>query len=146
MSSDRIFGLIAAVVALAYIASATQIKSGFMTDPVGPKGFPLLVGVVAAVCAMFMVFKPDENPTWPGLRTIGALLFSVVVLVCYAYALKPMGFLVPTALAAGILSYQISPGIKSAVGAGLGLSLTLFIIFKYALGLGLYAFPKWLIG
>ena len=146
MSSDRIFGLIAAVVALAYVASATQIKSGFMTDPVGPKGFPLLVGVVAAVCAMFMVFKPDDNPTWPGLRTIGALLFSVIVLVCYAYALKPMGFLVPTALAAGILSYQISPGIKSAVGAGLGLSLTLFIIFKYALGLGLYAFPKWLIG
>lgn len=146
MSSDRVFGLIAALVALAYIASATQIKSGFMTDPVGPKGFPLLVGVVAAVCAMFMVFKPDDNPKWPGLRTLGALLFSVIVLVCYAYALKPMGFLVPTALAAGILSYQISPGIKSAVGAGLGLSVTLFVIFKYALGLGLYAFPKWLIG
>lgn len=146
MSSDRIFGLIAAVVALAYIASATQIKAGFMTDPVGPKGFPLLVGVVGAVCAMFMVFKPDDNPSWPGLRTLGALLISVIVLVCYAYALKPMGFLVPTALAAGILSYQISPRIKSAVAAGLGLSLTLFFIFKYALGLGLYAFPKWLIG
>ena len=146
MSSDRIFGLIAALVALAYIASATQIKSGFMTDPVGPKGFPLLVGAVGAVCAMLMVFKPDDNPKWPGLRTLGALLFSVFVLVCYAYALKPMGFLVPTALAAGILSYQISPGIKSAAGAGLGLSLTLFFIFKYALGLGLYAFPKWLIG
>ena len=146
MSSDRVFGLIAAVVALAYIASATQIKAGFMTDPVGPKGFPLLVGAVGAICAMFMVFKPDDNPTWPGLRTIGALLFAVFVLVCYAYALKPMGFLVPTALAAGILSYQISPGIKSAVGAGLGLSTMLFIIFKYALGLGLYAFPKWLIG
>jgi len=146
MSSDRIFGLIAALIALAYIASATQIKSGFMTDPVGPKGFPLLVGAVGAVCAMLMVFKPDDNPKWPGLRTLGALLFSVIVLVCYAYALKPMGFLVPTALAAGILSYQISPGIKSAVGAGLGLSLTLFFIFKYALGLGLYAFPKWLIG
>lgn len=146
MSSDRIFGLIAAVVALAYIASATQIKTGFMTDPVGPKGFPLLVGAVAAVCAMFMVFKPDDNPTWPGLRTLGSLLLSVIVLVCYAYALKPLGFLVPTALAAGILSYQITPGIKSAFAAGVGLSVTLFAIFKYALGLGLYAFPKWLIG
>lgn len=146
MSSDRIFGLIAAVVALAYIASATQIKTGFMTDPVGPKGFPLLVGAVAAVCAMFMVFKPDDNPTWPGVRTLGSLLFSVVVLVCYAYALKPLGFVVPTALAAGILSYQIAPSVKSAIAAGFGLSVTLFVIFKYALGLGLYAFPKWLIG
>ena len=146
MASDRIFGLIAALVALAYIASATQIKTGFMPDPVGPKGFPLLVGSIGAVCAMFMVFKPDENATWPGLRTLGSLLFSVVVLVCYAYALKPLGFLVPTALAAGILSYQISPGIKSSVSTGIGLSLILFIIFKYALDLGLYAFPKWLIG
>ena len=146
MASDRIFGVIAALVALAYIASATQIETGFMTDPVGPKGFPLLIGIIAAISSIMIVLRPDEEPTWPGLRTIGALLFSVVVLICYAYALKPMGFLVPTALAAGILSYQISPGIKSAFGAGLGLSVILFIIFKYALGLGLYAFPKWLVG
>jgi len=109
------------------MASATQIQAGFITDPVGPKGFPLLVGGVEAFCAMFMVFKPDDNPIWPGLRTLGALLFSVVVLVCYAYALKPMGFLVPTAVAAGILSYQISPSIKSALGAGVGLSLVLLL-------------------
>ena len=93
MSSDRIFGVIAALVALAYIASATQIESGFMTDPVGPKGFPLLIGIIAAISSIMIVLRPDEEPTWPGLRTLGALLFSVVVLICYAYALKPMGFL-----------------------------------------------------
>lgn len=146
MASDRIFGLIAALVALAYIASATQIQAGFITDPVGPKGFPLLIGAVGAVCAMFMVFFPDEDPPWPGLRTFGALLFSVIVLVGYAYALKPMGFLIPTAIAAGILSYQISPNYKHATGAGIGLSLGLFVIFKYALGLGLVAIPKWMLG
>lgn len=146
MSSDRIFGLIAAVVALAYIASATQIKSGFITDPVGPKGFPLLIGGVAAICGMLMVFFPDKDPSWPGLRTFVALFFSVLVLVAYAYALKPLGFLVPTAIAAGILSYQISANVKNAVGTGAGLSLGLFVIFKYALGLGLVAFPKWLTG
>jgi putative tricarboxylic transport membrane protein len=146
MASDRIFGLVAAVVALAYIASATQIPVGFITDPVGPKGFPLLVGAVAAVCAIFMVLRPDEDPSWPGLRTFGALLIAVLVLVGYAYALKPMGFLVPTALAAGILSYQISPKVKNAIGAGLGLSVGLFLIFKYALDLGLVAFPRWLTG
>ena len=146
MTSDRIFGVIAALVALAYIASATQIETGFMTDPVGPKGFPLLIGIIAASSSIMIVIRPDEEPTWPGLRTLASLLFSVVVLICYAYALKPLGFLVPTALAAGFLSYQISPSIKNAIGAGLGLSVILFAIFKYALGLGLFAFPKWLIG
>jgi putative tricarboxylic transport membrane protein len=146
MSSDRIFGLLAAVVALAYIASATQIQTGFMTDPVGSKGFPLIVGIIGAISAMYMVFFPDENPTWPGLRTFIALLFSVLVLVGYAYALKPFGFLLPTAVAAGILSYQISPNYKHAAAAGTGLSVTLFLIFKFGLDLGLKAFPKWLIG
>ncbi len=146
MASDRIFGLIVAVVALAYMASATQIEAGLMSDPVGSKGFPLLVGAVGAISAIFMVFLPDENPSWPGLRTLGALFFAVLVLVGYAYSLKPMGFLVPTAVAAGVLSYQISPNYKHAVAAGAGLSVTLFLIFKFALDLGLVAFPRWLVG
>ena len=146
MPSDRIFGLLAAVVALAYIASATQIQTGFMTDPVGSKGFPLIVGIIGAISAMWMVFFPDENPKWPGLRTLIALLCSVLVLVGYAYALRPFGFIIPTALAAGILSYQISPNYKHAIASGTGLSIILFLIFKYALALGLVAFPKGLLG
>jgi len=146
MASDRIFGVIAALVALAYIASAIQIESGFMTDPVGPKGFPMLIGIIAAISSITIVIRPDEEPTWPGLRKFGSLLFSIVVLIFYAYSLKPLGYLLATALTAGILSYQIKPVLKSAIVTGLGLSGILFTIFKYALGLGLYAVPKWLIG
>lgn len=142
MASDRIFGLVAAVVALAYIASATQIQTSFLSDPVGPKMFPILIGSVGALAALFMVFKPDPEPDWPVLRTFGALLVAVIVLVIYAYLLKPLGFIIPTALAAGILSYQIKPQKAKAAIAGVGLSLGLFIIFKYALDLGLVGFPK----
>ena len=142
MASDRIFGLVMATVALAYIASATQIQTSFLSDPVGPKTFPILIGSVCAICAVFMVFKPDPEPDWPVLRTFGALFFAVVVLVAYAYALKPLGFLIPTAIAAGVLSFQISPKAKTAVLAGLGLSIGLFLLFKYALDLGLVPFPK----
>lgn len=146
MASDRIFGLVAGLVALAYIASATQIQTSFLADPVGPKAFPILIGVVGALCGLFMVLKPDPEPNWPALKTFGALGFAVIVLVLYAYALIPLGFLVPTALAAGVLSYQISPNAKNAALSGVGLSIGLFILFKYALGLGLFAFPKWLMG
>ena len=142
MASDRIFGLVALMVALAYIASATQIQTSFLSDPVGPKTFPILIGSVAAICAVFMVLKPDPEPDWPVMRTFGALFFAVVVLVAYAYMLKPLGFLMPTAIAAGVLSFQISPKAKTAVLAGLGLSIGLFLLFKYALDLGLVPFPK----
>jgi len=142
MASDRIFGLVMATVALAYIASATQIQTSFLSDPVGPKTFPILIGTVCAISAMFMVLKPDAEPEWPVLRTFGALFFAVFVLVAYAYALRPLGFLMPTVVAAGVLSFQISPKVKTAVLSGLGLSIGLFIIFKYALDLGLVPFPR----
>jgi putative tricarboxylic transport membrane protein len=146
MQSDRIFGLVATVLALAYIVSANQTQISFLTDPVGPKGFPILIGIIWAISAMFMVLRPDPQPEWPGLRTFGALAFAVFILVGYAYALKPLGFLLPTAVAAGVLSYQISPNPKYAALTGIGLSGVLFAIFKYALGLGLVAIPKWLLG
>ena len=146
MASDRIFGLVVLMVALAYIASATQIQTSFLADPVGPKTFPMLVGAVAALCGLTLIVRPDADPDWPAARTIWALVVAIVVLVGYAYALKPMGFLIPTAITAAILSYQISPRIGPSIVAGLGLSTGLFVIFKFALGLGLVPFPKGLIG
>ena len=146
MASDRIFGLVMAVVALAYIASAFQIQTSFLSDPVGPKTFPIIIGAVAALSSMFLVFRPDPEPEWPVWRTLIAIGIAAGVLVIYAYALKPLGFMLPTAIAAAILSYQISPRPRYAVFTGLGLSVGLFLIFKFALGLGLVAFPKWLVG
>ena len=95
---------------------------------------------------MVIAIKPDPDPEWPELATLGALLLSIIVLVGYAYALKPLGFLIPTAIAAGFLSYQIQPRVNTAILAGLGLSLGLFVIFKFALGLASVALPKALMG
>lgn len=146
MTSDRIFGLVVLGVALAYIASALQIQTSFLSDPVGSKVFPLIIGGVAAVSALVLVLQPDENPEWPGASTWMHLGIALVVLVAYAYALKPFGFLLPTAVAAGVVSYQISPRLKTATLTGVGLSAGLFVVFKYALGLGLVALPRTLIG
>ena len=145
MASDRVFGLVVVIVALAYIAGAFQIQTSFMADPVGSKTFPILIGAVAGLCGLTMMLRPDPEPEWPGLATLGALAITVVVMVGYAYALKPLGFLIPTAITAAILSYQISSRPIAAVGTGIGLSVGLFVLFKYVLGLGLVPVPKgWL--
>ena len=146
MRSDRVFGLVALMVALAYIASATQVQTSFLVDPVGPKAFPMLVGAVGALSSLVLIFRPDPDPDWPVARTFLALIVAVIVLIGYAYALKPFGFIFPTAITAAILSYQISPRIVPAVLAGIGLSVGLFVLFKFALGLGLVPFPKGLLG
>jgi len=142
MASDRIFGLVCLCVALAYIAASFQIQTSFLSDPVGPKSFPIMIGAVAAICSAFILAKPDPNPEWPNIRVFGALAIAVAALITYSYLLKPLGFIIPTALVAGLLSYQINPNKFNAVIAGLGLSIGLYLIFKFALGLSLVGFSK----
>lgn len=142
MASDRIFGLVMLMTAVAYLAAATQIQTNFFSGEVLPKLFPMMIGGVAAISSLVLMFKPDPDPEWPAKKTFASLGFAVLILVFYAYALKPLGFLIPTAITAGLLSYQISPRPKMAAMAGLGLSIGLFVLFRYALGLGLFAVPK----
>ena len=140
MKTDRIFGLFIVIVALAFIASATQIQTSFLADPVGPKTFPFLIGAVMALCGLMLVLRPDDEQL--RVQSAGKLAFAVVVLLGYAYALRPLGFLIPTAIASGLVSYQISPRVAPAAMTGVGLSIGLFVLFKFVLGLGLFAVPR----
>ena len=127
------------------LRAPSQIQTSFLSDPVGPKAFPILIGSVAAIASLFIIIKPDADPEWPTTRVFGALAIAVLSLIAYSYALKPFGFIVPTAIVASILSYQLKPQKIMAVLAGIGLSLGLFIIFKFALGLNLVGFAtKWM--
>jgi putative tricarboxylic transport membrane protein len=144
--SDRITGLIVSVLALAFFAGASQLEMPFFADPLGPKAFPMLIASVAFISGCVMVLRPDAEPDWPSLATFGRLLIAVLVLVLYAYGLKPLGFLLPTAIAAGAISYQIRPTLRASTLTGICLSFGLFIIFKYGLGLSLFPLPRWLMG
>ena len=142
MTGDRVFGAVMIVLALGYILSASTIQVPLFPDPMGPKAFPYLIGGGVIVCGIMMILRPDPEADWPPAMAFVSLGFATVVMVAYAYALKPLGFLIPTAIASGILSYQLSPHWMRAALTGLGLSVGLFVLFKYALGLGLVAFPK----
>lgn len=144
--SDRVFGLVVILVALAYIASALQIQASFLSDPVGSKTFPVLVASIAVICGGVMVLRPDAEPDWPEGWTLLSIVICVLLLIGYSYALKPLGFLLPTAVAAGVISYQISPRPVFAAISGIGLSIGLFVLFKFILGLGLLGLPRGMLG
>jgi hypothetical protein len=112
--ADRIFGLVLMVVALGYLYSATHIQTSFLSDPVGPRVFPYLIGGAVILCSLVLVIRPDPDADWPGLRTLLQLAIALAVLVGYASAVRPWGFIIPTAVAAGVLSYQINPHTPSA--------------------------------
>lgn len=109
MASDRIFGLVTLITAVAYIAAATQIQTNFFSGQYLPKLFPILIGTVAAIASLVMILKPDPEPEWPASNAWINMAIAVVVLALYSVLLKPLGFILPTAFAAGIISYQIFP-------------------------------------
>ncbi|CTQ32046.1 tripartite tricarboxylate transporter TctB family protein [Jannaschia rubra] len=139
---DRLFGVVVVLGALAYANAALNLQVGFLTDPVGSKTFPLLVAGVCLICGLVMVLKPDPDPKFPSGATWGLMAVAVLTLVAYAYMLKPLGFLLPTTVAAAILSYLIEPRAKFAALAGIGLSIGLFVLFRFVLGLGLVGLPR----
>ena len=106
--SDRLTGLITIIVALAFFAGATQLEEApFFADPMGPKVFPMLISSIGLLAGMVLLLRPDEEPNWPQAATIGRLFLAMIVLVFYAYSLKPLGFLASTALAASTLSIKL---------------------------------------
>ncbi len=140
-ASDRIFGAVVVLGSLAYVASASQIAAPFFSDPLGSRAFPMAVGIVAAICGAMMVFSPDEDPEWPAMRSLLALAVATVLLVGYAYALRPLGFLLPTAIVSAVLSFQIAGRPVAAVLTGVGLSVGLWLLFRFVLGLSLQGLP-----
>ena len=146
ISSDRVFGVVMIIVALGYILSARTIQTPLFPDPMGPKSFPMMIAAGVILCSIVIVLKPDDEPAWPAREALFSILLAALVMVGYAYTLKPLGFLIPTAIASAILSFQLSPRVLQSLVTGLGLSVGLYVLFKYALKLEtLQAFPKnWL--
>ncbi len=146
MSSDRIFGLVTVIGALAFFAGALQIQTSFTSDPLGPRVFPILISAAGAICGLVMVLRPDPEPEWPARSSWIAMGIALAVLVAYAYSVVPFGFLIPTALGSAAIGYLIQPRVVQSLVMGTVLSAVLFVIFKYGLGLGLVALPKALMG
>lgn len=129
------------VVALGYILSARGIETSFMSDPVGPRLFPYMVATVVILCSLVMILRPDPDEEWPAGPMLLQLGIALVALLGYAEAISPLGFLIPTTIVAGILSWQIGGNPVRSALTGLGLAVGLFVLFRVILGLSLRGLP-----
>jgi len=72
------------VLALGYLLSAASIQTSLISDPVGPRVFPYMIGGVIIVCSLFLVLKPDPEVEWPAPAMAFKMLFALLVQVGYA--------------------------------------------------------------
>lgn len=139
--SDRILGGVGLLLAIFFIWQATLIKESFISDPVGPKTFPIIIGILVGLSSLAIFLKPDDEPEWPEFSRLFEVGLTVVVMIAYAYALPTAGFVVSTAVAAGYLSWRLGTPPVTAAFAGVIISIGIYVVFHLILGLSLARGP-----
>lgn len=139
--SDRILGGACLLLAAFYIFFASQVQLSFISDPMGPRAFPILIGAILALGGAYPLLRPDPEPAWPALGRLLEIVFAVAVMIAYTYALPEAGFVVSTTVASGLLSWRLGATPLRAAIAGVAIAVGIFVLFKLVLKLSLAAGP-----
>lgn len=139
--NDRVLGGIGLVLAVLFIWQATLIELSFISDPVGPKTFPIIICVGLALASLAMILKPDAAPHWPGAARLLEIAVATAVMIAYALLLPELGFVITTALAAAYLTWRLGTAPLWAVVSGIATSLGIWVVFRLILGLSLARGP-----
>lgn len=138
---DRALGGFGLVLAALFVWQASVIQESFMSDPVGPKGFPFIIGALLAVASLVILLRPDPAPKWPELRGLIEIAIATLVLVAYASLLPDLGFVIATAFTAAYFSWRLGATPISAAVAGVAIALGIYVVFHLLLGLNLAKGP-----
>lgn len=139
--SDRIFGGIGLLLAILFVWAAFHIELSFISDPVGPRTFPIIVAVVMALASLVIIIKPDAAPQWPRAARLLEIAVAAGVMVAYAMALPIVGFLFATAIAAAFLTWRLGTTPVWSVISGVLTSVGIYVVFHLILGLSLARGP-----
>ncbi len=139
--SDRMLGATCVALAAFFIWGATRIELSFISDPVGPRVFPIIIAIVVGLCGLYILLRPDPEPEWPALPRLLEIGAAVLVLAAYANVLPEIGFVFSTAICAAYLSWRLGSRPVEAGLAGAGISIAIYVVFHLILGLSLAKGP-----
>jgi len=139
--SDRILGSAGLALALLFIWQVTQIEESPFSDVVGPTMFPIIIGSVLGLSAIYFILRPDPSPTWPDSRRLFEIAMAVAVMVVYAEMLPVVGFLIATAVASAYLTWRLGTQPLQSLLVGVLTSGGIYVVFRLILGLSLARGP-----
>lgn len=131
--TDRVLGAALAALGASAIWGAQSLEVFFLGDPVGPKPFPTAAGVVLVVTGALVALRPGAPVAWPGPARLGAIAAAAVALAAYALLMRPLGFVLATALAVSVSSLVFGARAWAASLLGLFVGVSLFLLFDRVL-------------
>ena len=137
--TDRITGLLLLLLALAFGITGSQFESDFITDPLGPNAFPVMLATVLGLFSLYLLLRPDPEPEWPASRAFRTQGMALAALIAYGVVLEFIGFIISSILLVSFLSHLMGANRRSMLATGIAASVVLYFLFNNFLGLPLPA-------
>ena len=128
MSVDRAFGIFLLLVGAYVIYGGLALEVPFSYDPLGPKTFPVILGILLSALSVFIIAKPEKAHFPEGATRLNTV-FIVVLLVVYSSSFNYLGFLLSTALLVFFISKIFQGTTKQSLGSAVGVSLSVYALF-----------------
>jgi putative tricarboxylic transport membrane protein len=133
--SDRISGLILLMLGIGAAWHGYGLQVAFAADPIGPKAFPIIAGLILTISGASVALRPSEVQWEFGDR--GRVILVAAASLVYPLILVPLGFVPATAILAFLVAKAFKGAtVKSAIAATC-IAGAISLLIDLGLGLGL---------
>jgi putative tricarboxylic transport membrane protein len=110
---------------------------GFVTDPLGPKAFPMVSALLLLLGGIALQFRPSLESNWPSSSRLLRVGVAAVYLLVYALLLGYIGFFTATLLVVAAFAVLLGGRPLPALMAGAICAALLYVLFFYLLDIAL---------
>lgn len=114
MNPEMVVGLFSALFGTVYTVAAWNLPDAAIGNPMAPKYFPLVVGILSIIFSVMLLLKASKNKSFvkkkksadPGYWVLIAGLIASCLI--YALILERIGFLIATPLFLGSMLFLVN--------------------------------------
>ncbi|WP_241234985.1 tripartite tricarboxylate transporter TctB family protein [Amphritea opalescens] len=132
---DRILAGILLVLSGLIVWAALQFDVPFQYEPLGPKAFPVILGILLTIFSVWLIIKPDKNSWYPTADIMKKLLAGLVLMIAYAALFEKAGFILATFLVGSVFSWLFGETPKRAAVFALIMSVISYFLLTLLLQL-----------
>ncbi|TWD57797.1 putative tricarboxylic transport membrane protein [Agrobacterium vitis] len=129
----RASGLCLLALAVAYGIGGSVIEYSFSSDPLGPRVFPIALGVILALLALLHFRSPGGAEGFPEGKLLVRVLAIPVLMVITALLFEPAGFAVSIFILTFGTALIFGASLKMSLIGGVGHAALWWVIFSYLL-------------
>ncbi|MPB71663.1 tripartite tricarboxylate transporter TctB family protein [Campylobacter fetus] len=134
--TERLFGVFLFCTGIFVIYGAMSFNVAFSYDPLGPKTFPILLGILLSVLSVFIIIGPSKAE-FANLSINLKIIYLVALIILYQLSFDFLGFLFATFILVSLVSKIFKATNIEAVICGILVSITVYLVFKEVLDIPL---------